>query len=221
MDLSRLSVKGNPHICVRWAELMDMPHLDFVVEDESTKAFLDAWLNGYLRGRAVFQVQHYKGDKHLLGKLKSRLNGCSKWLSSKYRIIVIMDCDEKKCEDVKMEMEKICSSVSVKTRMNGNSWQVATCIAIKELEAWYLGNWSAVQSAYSTKSSEQEILKKYPNSDAVDGKTKKVVHCELKKHYPKRFPSVEVAGKIGIYFDENKCRSQSFCHLRTVIDDAI
>lgn len=198
-----------------------MPHLDFVVEDESTKAFLDAWLDRYLRGRADFKVQHYRGKEHLLGKLRSRLAGCSNWLSSSYRIIVIIDCDIEKCEDVKMKMEKICSSVSVKTRMNSTSWQVATCIAIKELEAWFLGNWSAVQSAYSTKSSKQDILKKYPDSDAVDGKTKKIVHGELDKHYPGRFPSVEVAGKIGIYFDENKCRSQSFRHLRTVIDDAV
>ena len=200
---------------------MNMPHLDFVVEDESTKAFLDAWLKRYLLERATFNVKHYKGREHLLGKLRSRLDGCSNWLSSSHRIIVIIDCDEKACKDVKMEMEEKCNCVNVTTRKSGDSWQVATCIAIKELEAWYLGNWSAVRSAYSTKSSEQDILKKYPDSDAVDGKTKNIVHEELKKHYPERFPSVEVAGKIGIYFDENKCRSQSFCHLRTVIDDAI
>ena len=221
MDLSCLSVKENPHICVRWAELMGMPHLDFVVEDESTKAFLDAWLERYLRGRATFKVQHYQGKKHLLGKLRSRLSGCCKWLSPSYRIIVIIDCDEEKCEDVKAEMEGKCSSVNVTTRRSGDSWQVATCIAIKELEAWYLGNWSAVRSAYSAKSTENEILKKYPDSDAVDGKTKDIVHGELTKHYPERFPSVEVAGAIGRHFDENKCRSPSFGHLRTVIDDVV
>lgn len=189
------------------------------------KAFLDAWLGRYMQGRAIAEVQSFDGKTDLLAQLERRLSGYRGLLrNQRHRVFVMIDLDEMNCRDLKKKLEEKCASLRLLTPRSGNSWNVATCIVIKELEAWYLGNWPAVRSAYPDVPRAIPRWKGYPDPDAVSGKTKDFLHrvlVEKSRCYRRKVPNIELARRIGDHFDERKCKSQSFKYFCGLVDDAI
>lgn len=214
---------------------MTYSYLEFLLEEESMATFLRTWLNRYLQGCAILEFQAFSGGSDLKKNIHDRLTGYNKMLSKSsmnYRVFIMLDSDGKNCKTLKEELERKCKKLRLRTPRSersaapgsGRPWQVATCIVIKELEAWYLGNWSAVKSAYPEIPDASPQWTGYPNPDAVSGKTKDVVHTFLTKHsdiYTNEVPSLKLAREVGEHFDEQECNSQSFKYFLRLIDEAV
>lgn len=85
---------------------MSGTHLEFLVEDTSTEAALRV-IVPRIAPALSFDIHPYQGKRDLLAKLPDRLRGYSSWLPNNWRIIVLVDCDEEDCRQVKSRLEKI------------------------------------------------------------------------------------------------------------------
>ncbi len=200
---------------------MPVSHFEFLVEELSMEAFLNAYLPRILPINCTFEIHTHQGKHALLRKLGKRLKGYSMWLPPEYRIVVIVDRDKDDCKVLKSTLEHICKSAGLQSRstVGGSDWQVVTRLAIEELEAWYFGDWQAVCSAYPRASPNIPRLANYRNPDAIRNGTWEAFERVLKKrgYFKQGLAKVEAATAVGQYIDPNRNQSQSF----TVFHNAI
>lgn len=203
----------------------DMPasYFEFLVEEPSMEAFLNAWMPSMLPKNS-YQIYTYAGKSALLRKLGDRLKGYASWMSPEHRIVVIVDRDREDCVALKACLEDICKNAGLQSRsvVGGADWQVLTRIAIEELEAWYFGGWPAVCKAYPRVSPTIPNRASFRNPDAIAGGTSEAFERELKKHgyFKQGLVKKEAANAIGRHFDWNSSRSQSFVMFRDAILEA-
>lgn len=157
----------------------------------------------------------YNGKPDLLGKLGAHLRGYASWLPDDYRVIVVVDRDTDDCQELKRCMEDIASASGLLTKQAApptSHWQVATRIAIEELEAWYFGDWDAVVVAYPGVASSVRAKVAYRHSDAIKSGTAEALERILQKagHHRGGLRKVEAARAIGGKFDAGRCDSPSF-----------
>ena len=198
--------------------------LEILVEEESMRSFLVAWLDDYLPEECAFEVYAHQGKADLLGKLEKRLKGYSNWLPANHRIIVIVDRDNDDCVQLKSDLEKICEDTGLlsRRRADGLDWQVVTRIAVEELEAWYFGDWEAVSAAYERVSANVTRKARYRNPDAVRGGTWEAFERIMQKagYFSEGLRKREVAEAIGNQIDPERSRSHSFRLLCEAIAEA-
>ena len=65
---------------------MTAQHLELLVEDPSTEAFLRELLPRMLPAECTFNIRPFQGKADLLDKLRNRLRAYAKWLPDNYRI---------------------------------------------------------------------------------------------------------------------------------------
>ncbi|RME25089.1 MAG: DUF4276 family protein [Deltaproteobacteria bacterium] len=198
---------------------MKANHLEFLVEEPSMEAFLRALLPRLLPDGHSFDVHPFNGKDDLLGKLESRLRGYARWLPPDWRIVVVVDRDDDDCTVLKGQLEGIARRAGLRSRTEAGSpsWQIVNRIAIEELEAWYFGDWAAVQAAYPGVKPTLPRQRKYRDPDAITGGTWEAFERVLQKHryYPTGLPKVEAARTLGAHIDPSRTRSKSFevfCH---------
>jgi hypothetical protein len=120
---------------------MKADHLEILVEEQSSEAFLNCVLPRILTGGQTFQIHVHQGKDDLLRKLESRIRAYSKWLPDTTRVIVLLDRDAGDCKLIKQKMEAAAatSGMATKTTATDGLWRVANRVAIEELEAWFFG----------------------------------------------------------------------------------
>lgn len=199
--------------------------LIFLVEEQSMEFFLRAWLPRILPAGCGFEIHAYRGKSDLLGKLESRLRGYAAWLPPDASIIVIVDRDDDDCVALKRKLEAAVSRAGLLTRsMNkGGRWQVATRIAIEELEAWYFGDWDAVIAAYPHVSATIPDKAQYRDPDAIAGGTWEAFGRVMSKsgYFKQGLLKLEAAQAIGKHLDAQRSRSSSFRKLASIVEEAI
>lgn len=202
---------------------MPASHIEFLVEEPSMEAFLAAWLPRFLPEDCGFKIYPFQDKGVLLRKIGDRLRGYAAWLPAGYRIVVIVDRDGDDCRDLKSTLEDICRSAGLRSkRAGGVDWQVATRIAIEELEAWYFGDWQAVRQAYPRVSPNIPSQARYQNPDAIAGGTWEAFERVLQKHgyFKQGLAKVQAATAIGQHIDPDRNRSRSFAVFRDAIAEA-
>jgi Domain of unknown function (DUF4276) len=203
---------------------MRAEHIEFLVEEPSMEAFLNAVLPKLVK-ESTFVVHAYQGKMDLMSKLGSRLRGYSKWLPKTTRVVVIVDRDNDDCLLLKQRMELEAKQASLTSRSTtaSSQWQVATRIAIEELEAWYFGNWEAVSAAYPNVPADIARRAPYRESDKILGGTWEAFERILGKrnYFTTGLRKVEAAFEIGKHFDTEKCMSPSFMSLKFALSEAI
>ena len=176
--------------------------------------FLNSWLPRILPKRCTFGIYSYQGKPALLRKLEARLKGYFSWMPEYYHIFVVVDRDEDECKELKSRLEECCRNAGLQSRRaaNGSDWQVVTRIAIEELEAWYFGDWSAVNAAYPRVSKNTCQRRAYRNPDAIKGGTWEAFERVLQQHgyFSGGLAKVQAASDIGRYMDASRNRSHSF-----------
>ena len=204
---------------------MPASHFEFLVEDASTKAFLDACLPSMLRNECSFRIYAYQGKFDLLSKLEKRLNGLSKGLSAGDRIVLLVDQDNEECIKLKSKLEQFCAHAKLRSRRAtvGPDWQIVTRIAIEELEAWYFGDWQAVCDAYPRVSKNTPRKRPYRDPDAIKGGTWEAFERILKRkgYFKQGLAKRQVAATIGRHIDPDRNTSHSFKSLRDAIVGAV
>ena len=193
---------------------MSAAHLELLVEEPSMEAFLRAMLPRLLPQDRTFEVHPFQGKNDLLGKLEARLRAYASWLPANWRVIVVVDRDDDDCWAIKQQLEDIArrAGLFTRTRMSNAQWQLANRIAIEELEAWYFGDWAAVQAAYPRVSASLPHRQGFRDSDAIAGGTWEAFERVMQKHgyFKGGLAKLEAARAIGAQIDPSRSRSHSF-----------
>ena len=189
------------------------------------EAFLAAWLPRFLPEGCTFQIHPYRGKNALLRKLGSRLEAYSKWMPTEYKIVVIVDRDQDKCQALKAILEKSCESAGLRSRRAAGSpdWRVVTRVAIEELEAWYFGDRQAVCKAYPRVSPRVPNQARYRNPDAITGGTWEAFERILQRYgyFRQGLAKLQAATAIGRHIDPAHNRSHSFMVSRDAIAEVV
>lgn len=178
------------------------------------EAYLDQVLPRLVSIGDSTSVHCYRGKDDLLRKLPNRLSGYSQWIPEHYRIVILIDRDDDECHELKDHLEQIAftSGLMTRTQSNNEVWSVANRIAIEELEAWYFGDWTAVQTVYPRVSSNIPSQAKYRDSDAITGGTWEAFERILQRggYHKSGLQKIKAARMIGSATDPERNRSQSF-----------
>lgn len=157
-----------------------------------------------------------RNKSRLIGELPARFRGYKKRLENgeDLRIVVLVDRDKDDCENLKARLERIAHDAGLQTKsspdQNGR-FQVVNRIAIEELEAWFIGDIEALNSAFSGLRGEA-FPKSFNNPD--NSGTWEHLHRFLKSKgiYKSSYPKIEAAGKIARHMELSRNRSRSFHH---------
>lgn len=193
---------------------MTAQHLEFLVEERSMEAFLRALLPSVLPEGRTFRVHAFRRKPDLLQKLESRLRAYARWLPHECRIVVMVDRDKEECQALKKRLEESADRAGLLTRSRaaGQHWQLVNRVVIEELEAWYFGDWEAVQAAYPRVSKTIPSKAAYRVPDAITGGTWEAFERILKRYgyFTTGLPKMDVARAIAAHMDPARNSSQSF-----------
>lgn len=126
----------------------------FLLEEPSMKEVLNVLLPQILPHDVLFQLVPHQGKSDLRKSIPNKLRN---WNEPDVKFVVLQDQDLSDCRDLKQALKTLCDE---------NRIGVQVCIACKELEAWYLGDLSAVERAYDINLNKARTKFKIP--DAVD-----------------------------------------------------
>ncbi len=176
-------------------------------------------------GRTEFKIRPFQSKDQLLKNLPSRLQGYARWIPANHKIVVLVDRDNEDCERLKAQLEQIALNAGLATRSwpAGGQFTVINRIVIEELEAWYFGDWQAVQNAYPRVSPAIPRQQRYRNPDAIQGGTWEHFERILQRagYYKNRLRKIEAAQSIGPFLDPENNRSHSFQCFRDALRELI
>jgi hypothetical protein len=198
-------------------------HIEILVEERSAEEVLRIILPQIL-GDTSFSIYSHQGKSDLLGKLPGRLQGYSAWLPENYFVAVLVDRDDNQCEDLKRELERIAADAGLFTRSRraaDGRFSVVNRIAVEELEAWFFGDWFAVQSAYPRVPGTIPKKAKYSDSDDIEGGTWEALERIMKRagYFGTGLRKIEAARAIAAHMEPERNRSGSFQVFRTALTE--
>lgn len=208
-------------------------HIEILVEDFSGKKALDVLVPKILRDENTFRVHAYKGigripknmrdtadasKRILLTNLPKLLKGYGRAFrgygpNQRAAVVVVCDLDDKRPAAFLRELKSILAACNPKP-------EVRFCLAIEEGEAWLLGDFAAIKSAYPR--AKDDVLSSYVN-DSICGTWEKLadaVYSGGAKALSRRgWQSVggekfRWAEAISLRMDVDRNASPSFCTFR-------
>ena len=185
-----------------------------LVEEPSMEMALEQLLPKMLAG-VDFQIIRFQCKDDLLKNLPDRLRGYSQWLPANWAILVLVDRDDDDGRVLKRVMEKATADAGLlsKTRAGHDKpFQVANRIAVEELEAWFFGDWTAVQAAYPRVPATQASKQGFRDPDAVLGGTWEALERVLRKagYFKTGLRKMECARQVAQHMDPARNASRSF-----------
>lgn len=195
------------------------------VEEESMEAALEALLPRLL-GDVEFQILRFQCKDELLRRLPQRLEGYAKWLPDNMAILVLVDRDDDDCTLLKQQLENITAKarlLSKTTAGPGKRFQVVNRIAIEELEAWFFGDWEAVQAAYPRVPATVPQKAGYRDPDAIAGGTWEALERVMQQagYFKPRLRKIECARAVAQHMEPARNRSTSFRAFVSAIEAAL
>jgi hypothetical protein len=184
-------------------------HLEVLVEEPSAKAALDRLLPKAMRSRHTFTVHAFTGKSNLRDNLLPRLRGYARRfqhdpVTLDWRIVVLIDEDRQDCLELKQ-------AILDAGRTAGIAERVLARVAVEELEAWYLGDLTAIRAVYPRVPATLNKRKGLRDPDAVAGGTWEALDRILKKAgYPAGLQKIAAAEAIAPHMDPGRNISHSF-----------
>ena len=132
----------------------------------------------------TFRIHAFQGRPDLIRNLQGRLRGYAKWMTSGYRIVILLDRDSNDCHDLKRQLEDMAARAKLisRSRSAGRNWQVANRVVVEELESWYFGDWQAVCLAYPNVPETVPNEPRYRNPEAISGGTWEAFQRVMQRH---------------------------------------
>lgn len=191
-------------------------HLEFLLEEESAKAALDALLPKLLLQHVTWWCHFHRGKTDLLQRLPGRLKTYTRQLVAQpdLRVIILMDADTD-CRRRKAELERIVADAGLLTKATataGQPFYIITRLAVQELEAWFFGDREAIQAAYPRV--RPQHFSGLPHDPDTIADTWENLLRVLQKggYYPhlSKLPKIETAETIAPHLDIVANKSPSF-----------
>jgi hypothetical protein len=149
-------------------------HFEILVEDRSGKIALDILIPKIIGDNHTFRVTPFKGIGHipksmtsaknvsnrmLLNNLPKLLKAYGKSLQGYGVVFVVCDLDDKCLKNFRVELLSILDNCNPQP-------ETRFCIAVEEVEAWFLGDITAIKQAYPK--ARDAVLRAYVN-DSICG----------------------------------------------------
>lgn len=185
-----------------------------LVEEPSMETALDILLPKLLPG-TDFEIRRFQCKDDLLKNLPDRLRAYRSWLPENWAILVLVDRDDDDCRVLKQRLERTAADaglVGKSTACQGQRFQVANRIAIEELEAWFFGDWPAVQAAYPRVAATVPNKAAFRDPDAIRGGTWEALERILKQagYFKSGLRKIECARAVASHMEPTRNRSRSF-----------
>ena len=202
------------------------------VEERSMEACLDTLRPRFdLPASVRWKVINHASKQSLLRDLESRLRGYAKQAHHDIRVMVLVDRDEQDCLALKAHLERKAVSAGFATKSQpdaGGRFAVVNRIVVEELEAWLLGDATALCKAFPKLSPTYVSKKAYRDPDAVRGGTAEALLRLLQQagYYAgaDRLAKIEVAERVAAHMSLDGNRSHSFNQLvsglRSLLDQS-
>ncbi|GHT91732.1 hypothetical protein FACS1894116_00770 [Betaproteobacteria bacterium] len=202
-----------------------MEKLIVFVEEPSMEAALRLLLPQML-GAVEFQIIRFQCKTDLLKQAPARLKGYAAWLPDTWRILVLVDRDDDDCVALKAKLEAMAAKAGLKTKSaasDGQRFQVVNRIAIEELEAWFFGDWQAVQAAYPQVSPTIPRKAGFRDPDAISGGTWEALERVLKRagYFSTGLRKLELARAVAAHMEPTRNSSRSFQAFASAITAAL
>ena len=201
---------------------MSVEHVEILVEEPSMETALRLLLPKMI-GKLSFEIYPHQCKQDLLARLPDRLRGYRQWLPENWRIVVLLDCDNEDCHQLKDRLEQaaIVAGLKTKSAVQLDPYVVVNRIVIEELEAWYFGDWTAVCTAYPRVSLSIPYKAKYRNPDVIQGGTWEAFERILKRagYFAGGLRKIEAARAIAQYMVPEINRSKSFQVFRSALKE--
>ena len=168
-----------------------------------------------LLGDIEFQIIRFQGKADLLKLAPARLKGYASWLPPDWRILVLVDRDLDDCVALKSKLENIAAQSGLRTKTAvglGRTFQVVNRIAVEELEAWFFGDWEAVQAAYPRVPMSVPKKAGFRDPDAILGGTSEALERIFKNagYFSTGIRKLELARQVAKEMEIARNRSRSF-----------
>lgn len=143
------------------------------------------------------------------------MKGYASWLPENWRILVLVDRDDDDCSALKARLEQMAAEAGLTTKTQarkGQRFQVVNRMAIEELEAWFLGDWAAVQAAYPRVSATVPQQVGFRHPDAIAAGTWEPIERILMKagYFSTGLRKLDLARSVARHMDIRRNRSRSF-----------
>lgn len=190
-----------------------MMHLDILIEEVSAEPVVRRIAEATIDPRRhTFAIRVFDGKTDLLGSLEERLRGYRNW-GIDVRVMVLVDRDDDDCRELKARLEAAARSAGLRTRTasNGQPFSVCNRIACEELEAWFLGDESALRAEFM-RLRPFANKERFRDPDAIPGGTWEALERLLQGagHYPGGLRKIDLARRLAPRLDLATNRSASF-----------
>lgn len=186
------------------------PSLEVLVEELSAEYAFTALLPAIVP-ETPYEVRVFQGKPDLLKKLPDRLRGYAKWpAEARPRVVVLVDRDNDDCRELRQRLDDMARAAGLSC--SGPDRAVLNRVACEELEAWFFGDFAAINSAYPRVPSSAAARKAYRDSDAIVGGTWEALERLLQKHGYHRggLAKTNAALEIADHMDVEQNSSRSF-----------
>jgi hypothetical protein len=195
--------------------------LHVLVEEPSMEEALSSLMPKMVRPGVAIHIRQFQCKDDLLKQLPQRLAGYKQWLSDTAMLLVIVDRDDDDCMELKAALETMAHQAGFRTRKNSlkGQFQVINRIAIEELEAWFFGDWPAVQAAYPKLDASVPKRAGFRDPDGIKGGTWEALEREMQRkgYFKQGLRKLELARSIAVQMDPARNTSASFCCLRDAL----
>lgn len=177
-----------------------MARIEILVEEPSMKEFLSILLPTFLPPVWLlnynFFIRSFDGKNDLQKNIPSKIKVFSNLKNEAVGVVIMQDQDSADCKELKAKLLDICNR-------NGDCPKLVR-IVCKELEAWYIGDFEAVNKAYPNFKHTNYINKaKFRFPDLCNPS------YELRRILPE-FQKVNAAKRIAPFININNNKSESF-----------
>lgn len=166
----------------------------FFLEEPSAEDFLRGFLQDRIPPNVELHFQVFEGKQDLERQLIRRMRH---WQRPNSRFLVMRDQDSGDCRVIKARLKALC--------LQAEQPHAVIRIACRELEAFFIGDWNAVATAFDRPALVHHgRAAKYRDPDTLGSPSE-----ELKRHLP-GYGKRDGARRISRCMDPNHNRSQSF-----------
>jgi len=192
------------------------------VEEPSMEIALELLLPKLL-GDVLFEIRRFQCKDDLLKRLPMELKAIGSWLPDSWALLVLVDRDNDDCKVLKAQLEKMAKAAGLRTMTAaspGQRFHVANRIVVEELEAWFFGDWPAVQAAYPRVPPGLPKKAGFRDPDAIAGGTWEAMARVLKAagYHQTGLRKLELARAVSAEMNPAMNSSKSFNSFRAAVD---
>lgn len=189
--------------------------VEFHVEEPSMEAALNVLIPRISNNTIQHNIINYSSKQSLIKKLPNRMRALRHFIQHNMKYVVVVDQDDNDCIQLKQDVTNIIKGVGLVAKEQTNTIndaQVFVRIPVEELEAWFLGDFVALNTVFPRIPITAGTRTKFRDPDNVTGGTWEALQRLLQQYgyYAGGLPKIEVANRISPHLSLTASRSTSF-----------